>query len=58
MTRLEQKNVLDLLPNEIIKDHIMALLSEQDLYNMIEVGNSRLTKCSHDVIRKRPSKYQ
>ena len=57
MPGLGQRDVLDLpFEDQIIEDHIMVFLSFEDLYNLIEVGNSRLKECAHNVIKKRPSK--
>ena len=55
--KLEQKGILD-LPDEIIEDKIMAILSNQDLCKLIGTGNRRLKDCCHRIMKKRPySKY-
>ena len=50
----EQKCIFD-IPDEILEDNLFTLLSVDDLMNLMNIGNSRLFRCSYAVIKKKPS---
>ena len=49
----EQKGILD-VPDEILEDNLLTLLSFIDLMNLMNIGNTRLIRCCDVVIKKKP----
>ena len=47
------KGILD-IPDEILEDNLLTLLSVKDLMNLRNFGNARLTRCCDVVIKKKP----
>ena len=47
-----QKGILD-VPDEILEDNVLTLLSFQDLINLMSNRNSRLIRCCGAVIKKK-----
>ena len=43
------------IPDEILEDNLLTLLSFNDLMNMMNIGNTRLFRCCYAVIKKKPS---
>ena len=43
------------IPDEILEDNLLTLLSFNDLMNMMNIGNARLFRCCCEVIKKKPS---
>ena len=53
MAHSKQIGFLD-IPDVLLEDHVLAFLSFDDLYNLMKLGNKRLTKCIRNVSRKKP----
>ena len=49
----EQKCIFD-IPDEILEDNLLTLLSFNDLMNLMNIGNKRLYNCSTKIIKKKP----
>ena len=49
----EQKCIFD-IPDEILEDNLLMLLSFHDLMNLKNIGNKRLYNCSTKIIKKKP----
>ena len=47
-----QKGILD-IPDEILEDNLLTLLSFHDLINLMNIRNSRLIRCCGVVIKKK-----
>ena len=47
------KGILD-IPDDILEDNLLTLLSFRDLMNLRNIGNARLTRCCDVVIKKKP----
>ena len=48
-----QKCILD-IPDEILEDSLLTLLSFNDLISLMNIGNARLFHCCDTVIIKNP----
>ena len=49
----EQKCIFD-IPDEILEDNLLTLLSFNDLMNLMNIGNARLFHCCYAVIKNKP----
>ena len=47
-----QKGILD-IPDEILEDNLLTLLSFEDLINLMNIRDSRLIRCCSAVIKKK-----
>ena len=52
-----QKSILD-VPDEILEDNLLTLLSSDDLINLMIIGNVRLIRCCCAVIKKKQLKFK
>ena len=50
-----QKSILD-VPDEILEDNLLTLLSFKDLMDLMSIGNARLIRCCSVVIKKKELK--
>ena len=46
------KGILD-IPDEILEDNLLTLLSFKDLMTLVNIGNERLIRCCDVVISKK-----
>ena len=49
-----QKCLLN-IPDEILEDNLLTLLSFNDLMKMMNIGNARIFRCCYAVIKKKPN---
>ena len=54
MSNSIQKSIMD-IPDEILEENLLTLLSFNDLRNWMKIDNARLFRCCHAVIKKKPS---
>ena len=52
-----QNSILD-VPDEILEDNLLTLLSLDDLMNLMIIGNVRLIGCCCAVIKKKQLKFK
>ena len=50
-----QKGILD-IPDEILEDNLLTLLSFEDLINLMTIRNSRLIRCCGVVINQQANR--
>ena len=52
-----QKGILH-VPDEILEDNLLTLLSFDDLMNLMKIGNVRLIRCCGAVMKKKQLEFK